>query len=205
MEQEILAIYDEQRQPLGTLPRAVVHQQGHWHETFHCWFFRQEGVHTYLLFQRRAASKKDFPLKLDITAAGHLLAGETVRDGVREVAEEVGITIAYHELLPVGVIPSTIEIDQFIDREFCHVYLYHYRALTPRFLLQQEEVADMIAVESTQLEALFQGKTRAIEGRSCLYSFTEGPVVKIEAQDLCPHSPTYAKQLMQALHRYAGS
>lgn len=145
-----------------------------------------------------------FLAALTLTAAGHLLAGETVRDGVREVAEEVGITVAYHELRPVGVIPSTVEIDQFIDREFCHVYLYHYQALTPRFLLQQEEVADMIAVESTQLEALFQGETSVIEGRSCLYSFTEGSVVKIETQDLCPHSPTYVKQLMQALHRYTG-
>ena len=204
MEQEILAIYDEQGWPLGRLSRAEVHQQGHWHETFHCWFYRREGAHTYLLFQRRAASKRDFPLKLDITAAGHLLAGETVRDGIREIVEEVGVAVAYHELLPVGVIPSALMLDQFIDREFCHVYLYHYQEPTPQFLLQQEEVADIIAVEATQLEALFQGATSAIEGRSCLYSFTEGPVVKIEAQDLCPHPPTYARQLMQALHRYAG-
>lgn len=203
MEQETLTIFDEQRRPLGVETRAVVHERGYWHETFHCWFFRREGTHTYLLFQRRAAVKKDYPLKLDITAAGHLLAGETPRDGVREVEEELGIAVDYQELLPVGIIAGSIVLDHFIDREFCHVYLYPYREATPRFTLQEEEVEDIVSVEVDALEALLDGRAHQIEGRSCLTSFASGKPVAITQKDLAPYSETYFKQVLQTLRRSA--
>jgi hypothetical protein len=62
METEQLKIFDENRNPIGVASREDVHRLGYWHETFHCWF-------------------------VDITAAGHLMADESVEDGVREIKE----------------------------------------------------------------------------------------------------------------------
>ena len=83
MEEELLRIFDSNRNAIGTAPRHEVHRFGYWHETFHCWFIcREEGI-DYIYLQIRSESKKDYPGLLDITAAGHLLATETVHDGVR--------------------------------------------------------------------------------------------------------------------------
>jgi isopentenyldiphosphate isomerase len=76
-----------------------------------------------VLLQRRAYDKDGFPGMLDATAAGHLTAGETIADGVREVEEELGVSWRFDELTELGVFrvedhptPDTT------NREFQHVY-----------------------------------------------------------------------------------
>ena len=68
--------------------REEIHRLGYWHETFHCWFVKKVHNEWMIYFQLRSKEKADYPLLLDITAAGHLLAGETINDGIREIDEE---------------------------------------------------------------------------------------------------------------------
>jgi len=84
MENEQLKIFDEYRNQIGIATREDVHRLGYWHEAFHCWFISKEKGTDYLYLQLRSNTKKDYPNLLDITAAGHLLANETVQDGVRD-------------------------------------------------------------------------------------------------------------------------
>lgn len=90
MELELLKIFGDDRNQIGVASRKDVHRLGYWHEAFHCWFVSNEKGIDYIYLQLRSNSKKDYPNLLDITAAGHLLANETVRDGVREIKEEIG-------------------------------------------------------------------------------------------------------------------
>ncbi|NBI29684.1 NUDIX hydrolase [Chengkuizengella marina] len=162
---ELLHIFDEEMNLIGKQSRDIVHKKGYWHETFHCWItVREKGI-TYILFQKRAACKEDYPNFLDITSAGHLLASESIKDGIREVEEELGLKLKFEDLVSIGIIKEEIRTETIIDREFCHVFLYE-TDIIPQFKLQQEEVASIFKVKLNEVIQLYEGclsKIKAIE------------------------------------------
>lgn len=118
-DDELLDVFDEHGRLLGTKRRADVHRDGDWHLAFHLWVVAPAGV----LLQRRARGKSSWPGFLDASAAGHLLAGETVRDGLREVDEELGAAYAFDDLVHLGVhrVAET-ERSGTVNRELQHVF-----------------------------------------------------------------------------------
>ena len=119
-EKEIIAVFNENMEQIGTAPRQQAHDQGLWHHTFHCWIVRKEGDRKFLLFQRRGENKKAFPNVLDITAAGHIMADESVEDGIRELEEELGLSVDHSQLLDLGIRCEVVKLPNMINREFCH-------------------------------------------------------------------------------------
>ena len=78
-----------------------------------------------LLFQLRHKDKDTYPGLLDVSCAGHLQSGETVEDGVRELEEELGITVPFHELIPCGMVAEeNIISEHVVDREFNHIFIW---------------------------------------------------------------------------------
>lgn len=118
-DDELLDVVDEHGRLLGTKRRADVHRDGDWHLAFHLWVVAPAGV----LLQRRARGKSSWPGYLDASAAGHLLAGETIRDGLREVDEELGAAYAFDDLVHLGVhrVAET-ERSGAVNRELQHVF-----------------------------------------------------------------------------------
>lgn len=202
METERLRIFDEQYKEIGSMPRKEVHKQGQWHETFHCWFVRRESNQTFFTLQLRSKVKKDFPNLLDITAAGHLLDTESVQDGVREIEEEVGIKVNMTDLIPVGRIKNELILNQFIDREFCHVYLYVISLENEQYTLQAEEVSGMFQARFEDLKSLYKEKTAEIYVKG----FTVGEdgsrsetVIAVRKESFVPHGKTYMQTLFKAV------
>jgi isopentenyldiphosphate isomerase len=205
MENEQIKIFNDQHIEIGVETRENIHKYGYWHETFHCWFISQEEGTDYVYLQLRSDRKKDFPSLLDITAAGHLLADETVHDGVREVKEELGIDIAFHELIPLGVLPDRIVQSKFIDNEFAHVFLYHFNGLDESFVLDTEEVSGIVKVELSQFEQLWAGEVDKIhvkgfkqEGNDQLKSFTN----TVQKEHFVPHPHSYYKAIVSLVNKY---
>jgi isopentenyldiphosphate isomerase len=162
MENEMLKIFDQNRHQIGTATREEVHRLGHWHEAFHCWFVnREEGI-DYIYLQLRSDMKKDYPNLLDITAAGHLLAQETVLDGIREIKEEIGIDVSIDELESVGVLNYCVVKENFIDKELANVFLYRYNNTFEEFTLQKEEVSGMLKAEFDDFYELWIGDLKKI-------------------------------------------
>lgn len=202
METEMLAIFDESHNQVGSASRAEVHSQGLWHETFHCWFISRENGIDYIHFQIRSEMKKDFPSLLDITAAGHLLAHETIHDGIREIEEELGIHVSFNDLVPLGVIKNCIRQEGFIDRELSHVFLYQSKQAMSDYTLQQEEVSGMVKAEFARFcelwlgdkqELLVEGFERNMEGE-CI------PVQKLVGkQNFVPHEKAYFEAVIQSI------
>ena len=76
---------------LGTTTQKEVHEKGLWHGG------------NYIQLQLRSESKKDFPSVLDVSAAGDILSHESVGDGIRELEEELGLSIRLTDLEKVGL------------------------------------------------------------------------------------------------------
>ena len=119
MDEELLDVFDERGRHRGAKRRDEVHRDGDWHLAFHLWVVSPAGV----LLQRRAREKASWPGYLDASAAGHLIAGEAISDGVREAEEELGAVYAFDALVPLGV--HRVDEEQpggRVNREHQHVF-----------------------------------------------------------------------------------
>ncbi|HEU5139802.1 MAG TPA: NUDIX domain-containing protein [Bacillales bacterium] len=161
MSSEVLSVFDDKMNRIGQKTRDEIHETGDWHETFHCWLTTIENDECYVVLQKRAEIKKDYPGLFDITSAGHLLADEGVEEGVREVKEELGISVEFDDLIPLGIQKVEIKLDQIWDREICHVFLYECQSL-PEFHLQKDEVDSLHKARLDDLLELFEGKVTEI-------------------------------------------
>ncbi len=125
MNSEYFDIIDENNKPIGEKRlRSEVHTLGLWHRTVHIYFYRNIGNSTQFLVHLRSKTKDLNPDKWDTRFGGHLKSGESLEDAVKnEVREETGIELDSRELLS----GETYKRDYFPNREFTHVYYYHYQ------------------------------------------------------------------------------
>lgn len=205
MSIEYFDIYDENMKHIGTEPRSQVHKKGYWHKSFQCWFIFKENGKDYILFQRRHAEKDTYPNLLDISSAGHLSAGESLEDGVREIYEELGVKVKFEELIPLGVIVEQKEENYFIDREFANVFLYNSSIPMDKFKLQQEEVTGIFKLELEKVVQLFEGKISNIKAEGYeLKSSGEYCAVSLSAaiEDFVPHDSGYYNKIFSSAKKY---
>jgi isopentenyldiphosphate isomerase len=181
--------------------KSEAHRLGLWHRCFHCWIVSpeapSEGAH--LFVQRRASGKDTWPNRLDVTAAGHLESGEeTLEGGPREVEEELGLTVASDELVPLGTRRSELQIPAGLDREFQEVFLL-VRTLSPKDLrLQEEEVAAIARLPLDDVEALYEG------GEIPAQEWTRGETstVSVSLADFVPGEDEYLLRVVCAARAY---
>jgi isopentenyldiphosphate isomerase len=204
LEKELLAVFDEKHQKVGENTRAIVHQEGLWHETFHCWFVQKINGVPHLLFQLRSNLKKDFPGLFDITAAGHLLAHEKVSDGIREVREELGVDLGMEDLKPIGIFKDSIVQKDFIDNEFAHTYVYMIGRANPSLDLQEEEVS---AIYSAPIADVINLYKREVD-QMILYCIHSNSTIHssliVKPEDFVPHSEEYTGKVLKSLNRIGG-
>jgi isopentenyldiphosphate isomerase len=185
MDSELLDVVDERGRHVGVKRRDAVHRDGDWHVAFHLWVTRGDGV----LLQRRARTKASWPGFLDATAAGHLLAGERVRDGLREAEEELGVAYAFERLTALGVHrvdEARGRADGLVNRELQHVYAVRDdRPLEAWTGLDPDEVAGLVLVGHRAFAALASGDaTRRWPARA--WDRRRVTAIQVEASELVP-------------------
>jgi isopentenyldiphosphate isomerase len=154
---ELLDILDESGRPTGeVLAKSEAHRLGLWHRCFHCWICGSDAAGPYLLLQRRAATKDTWPGYLDITAAGHLSAGEETLDGLREIREELGLQVDPGRLVPLGTIRIEQPLPTGCDREFHEVFLLRDNTPPEKLRLQEEEVESVFRLNLDDVETLYE-------------------------------------------------
>jgi len=144
MQPELIDIVDQAGNPLGfSRPRDEVHKTGLWHKTVHIWVLNSKQQ---LLLQKRAATKESFPGLWDISAAGHISAGDTsVSAACRELLEEIGVCATQQELIYVCTIRGIYEDPSrpFIDHELSDVFLVRKEIPIDKKTMLSEEVDDI--------------------------------------------------------------
>ena len=196
---ELLDILDESGRPTGeVVPKSEAHRLGLWHRCFHCWICGSDPGGSYLLLQRRAATKDTWPNYLDVTAAGHLAAGEETLDGLREVEEELGLRIAPERLVPLGTRRVEQEIPGGCDRELHEIFLV-FDATPPGDLrLQKEEVEAVFRLDLDDVQALYEtGSAPARE-----YAGDRASATRIHLTEFVPKEEDYLSRVVTAARRH---
>lgn len=160
--QEVVDIYDENWQPIGTAPRNEVHEKGLLHQVAHCWMIAQ--TQPVIYFQQRAYTKKDFPGCYDLACGGHIDAGESADDAIlREIHEEIGLHVSADALVYLGTYRAPdLCIPGYYDREISHVYVYRHDQ--PAFE-PGPEVEQMVCVSAIDFYRMEIGNTKQIAAK----------------------------------------
>ena len=201
---EKVDILDSRGEKTGEVAwKSEAHRLGLWHRCFHCWILSSEtsSKRPHLFVQRRTAGKETWPNRLDVTAAGHVGAGEEVLEGgLREIEEELGLRVEPGELVSLGTRRSELEIPVGLDCEFQEVFLL-VRTLSPKDLrLQEEEVAAVARLRLDDLETLYGGgKVLAEE-----WARGETSTFSVSLADFVPGEDEYLLRIARAVRSCLG-
>ncbi len=200
-EPELLAVVSPTGVPLGAGPRTDVHRDGYWHAVFHCLVVRP-GLPARVVLQRRHRAKPTFPGLLDLSATGHLLAGESPSDGVRELREEIGIDVDPEALHPVGVRLLADDTAEGRNRERVHLFFLADDRPLEAFVPGEREVHSVVEAAVGDLLALAGGATGPIPGVEYRPGDGAGPI-EIRAADLVDAIDGYWTVALVMAERFA--
>ncbi|TMM53643.1 NUDIX domain-containing protein [Maribacter algarum] len=176
---ELIDILDSEGNATGkTAMKSEAHQMGWFHETVHIWFYTSDGR---VLLQQRGKGKDTHPLLWDVSVAGHIRAGETMElSALREVEEEIGLSISEKELEKIGVYKSVQKHrEDLVDCEFHHAFLCELKIPLEHLRKQESEV------EALKLISLLQ--------------FSEETWGMANLKKYVPHEVSYYTEIIKAI------
>lgn len=160
MGKSLIDILDENGVLTGKqATKKEIHEKGWWHQTAHVWIYNSRGE---VLLQKRSMTKDSYPGLWDISAAGHVDAGESpLQAAIREVSEEVGIGIKEEDLQKIGVRKSAKEISskEYINNEFQNMYLYRFDGELENLKISREEIDEIKFISLDKLEEEIKNQT----------------------------------------------
>jgi len=151
--QEIIDVCDSNGNYTGQkLPRNEIHKNKLWHRTVHVQILDFD---KHALFQLRSVEKESFPNKLDISAAGHLSAGEKIiTAALRELEEELGLSLEENRLKYIDDFISEQTLSNGdVDREIQSFFIARITESEKLMLkIQESEVQKIIWFTGQELE-----------------------------------------------------
>lgn len=122
--------------------RDECHEKGLWHKAVVVFIVSNDNKK--VLLQQRSASKKFWPNLWDITAGGHVLAGElSYQTAIRETKEEISLDVDQKSLEFIGATRSENLSGDIINRHFNEYYIVHADVNADDLTLQETEVQDI--------------------------------------------------------------
>ena len=194
---EYLTGYDEHMKEIGVYPRSVVHYRQMWHRVAQCWIVGLGMGKPRVFLQRRSFEKLTHPGRYDVTAGGHVAAGETPMTAmIREIREETGLILKPEHLHPLG------EYREVAGHDHEMVSLYVHFDVDPPFR-PGPEVIYMVSADLEDFRKLSEGRVEAI---SVTPAIRTGPMkqetFQVRQDNFCNHR-TFLRVVYPYLKRCA--
>lgn len=164
---ELLDIFDQEYNYIGTCEKKQAHVEGKWHQTFNCLFI--DSTQNKVYFQCKNSSHNDLSddNKLDLSVGGHLMAGETIQDGIREIKEESSLDVKYDDLIYLGYRRINLVINEnYAIREFNHLHIYDSTYELEKLQSTDDEVIYFVEFDIDELISFIRKKESSIIGRT---------------------------------------
>jgi isopentenyldiphosphate isomerase len=157
---ELIDVLDENGLKTGRVAtRGEVHRDGLWHRVVAVAVVNDENQ---VLLQQRSAAKAKNPGKWDISAAGHISAGQdSLAAAAREIAEEIAIDLGFNvDIKDFRYMTSFREIDTFggfKDNQFYDFFIFRKHGVDiSRIKFQESEVQATKAVPISEFIRLVE-------------------------------------------------
>ncbi|PCJ93443.1 MAG: hydrolase [Flavobacteriaceae bacterium] len=176
---ELLDVLDTDGNYTGEIIlKSVAHQNGIFHPTVHIWFYTKTAK---ILIQQRGSAKNIFPLLWDVSVAGHIGAGEEIlTSALREIEEEIGLSISETDLQKIGVFKSRQHHhNTLVDCEFHHTFICELKVPLGQLTKQESEVEALDLISMTK--------------------FAEETWGMANIQKYVPHDTEYYKTIIKAI------
>ena len=151
MTDELIDICDENNSLLKIQKmKSEAHRNGLWHRASHVWVYNSKGE---ILLQLRAKEKPLYPDVWDLSAGGHVSAGEDpITSGLREIEEEIGLKIKKEDLIFFMIRKNKAIFRDIINNEFYYVYFFKWDGDASQLKLQEEEVQKIQFIPIDEVE-----------------------------------------------------
>ncbi len=148
--EEFFDVLNEKGEYIGKVEtREKCHTEGLWHKAVAMFIINSKGQ---VLLQKRSANKKMWPNMWDITAGGHVLAGEFgFQSIIREAEEELGITLNKNDITFVGSSISTNVQGDIVNNHFNEFYIVNKDIDETTLKLQEEEVSEVKWIDKNEI------------------------------------------------------
>lgn len=148
--EEYFDVLNEKGEYIGKIEtRKKCHTEGLWHKAVAMFIINSKEQ---VLLQRRSANKKKWPNMWDITAGGHVLAGEFgFQSIIREAEEELGINLNKNDITFVGSSISTNIQGNIVNNHFNEFYIVNKDIDETTLKLQEEEVSEVKWVDKNEI------------------------------------------------------
>lgn len=142
---------------LGSLrDKREAHASGVLHGAFHLWLVAKVDGVDGIYAQMRSPTKSVAPGCLDASAGGHYHPGESSLDGLRELDEELGVTLDPRELFFLGKRYSFFVNDSVNNAEIIDVFIAQVSLPLEAFKLRAQEVVGLYFIPLSDIVRMFR-------------------------------------------------
>ena len=149
--------------------RKKCHSEGMWHKAVAVFMINSKNQ---VLLQKRSPKKKLWPNTWDITAGGHVLAGEFGFETIiREIQEEIGINVEKNDMTFIGAATSTNISTDIVNKHFNEYYIVNKDVDESKLKLQEEEVSEVKWIDKEEIIKKIKDNYNGITDKKAFWEY----------------------------------